>query len=460
MKENSFTAKKDKGARRRFSFTFDSILIFTPIGCIVLVIALAGLIFALNNRNSYEIVLACTVLFLMLVLGVIGAWKSYKLKTMEPCWKPPFPMTANAKHDPIAEKTHITGLDVNIPLFFRLHFYIRGRFSLCGMSAAKSDYPMLVETSIPQGETSSPITLNFPMSGVFNGNGYCLLRDIFGLFSFRCGMRQYRTVNVRSAPCIGKKTQINAQTGAEDQRNKPAADIERYYMREYTPGDRFRDINWKSSDKIDTLITRISTDNQEKISRLEIYFRNYGQTDNMSLAALWLLDRAKARLAFFLRSLMDQNSSFVFDIHTANGNWEIADQNDLDNFLEELAGISFYPPQNEKESIVSNTGDIYVFSTACDVTSGDVTSGDVALHAGLPAFLVTCNQRPVTLFLVQPAKQKADNKEQKEDIDVLRISDFTVRGCTPSLRGLVPGKLKPLSAQTGKTEMFYAELKL
>jgi len=412
---------------------------FTPVSGVVLVAALAGLIRSLLNRNSYEIVLASFALLFLLILGVIGTWKSRKLKSMEPGWKTPVPMTANAIDDD-RQRSLVTGLDTGIPLFFRLHFYIRGRFFPGGSTGVKKGCPLSVETAIPRGETTAQIPLDFPMSGVFKGDGFCKLRDIFGFFSFPCGQTRHSTVNVRCAPCFGKKVIINAQSGAEDQRNKPSADVERYYQREYTPGDRLRDINWKSSEKIDALITRISTDNQERVSRIEVHFRNYGY-ENDNLHALWLLDRAKARLSYFLRSLLEQNSSFIFDVHSANKEWEIEDMDDLDAFFEELACLSFAPPQNEQAS-KSGTGDVYIFSTACDVM--------------LSAFIASCNPKPVSLFLVQ----SKNSKKQKEEVEFLSVQDFVSKGCYLPSSWFMKQKVKPLNIQTEKKEMFYAEIKI
>jgi len=447
--------------RRQISEKF----IFTPVGAAFFVLALIILIRSLINRNTYEIVLSCAALLLMIFTGIIGFWKSRKSIAMEPSWKPPSPMTARAGNAANPEdETLITGLDISVPLFFRLHYIIQGRFFPCG---SKGGCYVSAETSVVRGKTQAQIQLNFPMSGILRAQGYCRLRDIFGFFSFRCGQTQHRAVNVRCAPCFGKKVYINAQTGAEDRRNKPTTDIERYYMREYAPGDRLRDINWKSSDKLDALITRISTDNQEKINRLEVHFRNYTsigaiiyvsrsdvrtEAGKPSLEALWLLDRAKARLTYFLRSLMEQNSSFVFDIRSPSGNWEIEDEEDLDAFLEELAGLSFMPVQNET-GMQTGKDDIYIFSTACDF--------------GLNSFLLSNNQRPATIVLIQPS-----GKNLSEEIETLRISDFTSRGCIPSsnwflrsrydhLHGQRPyGKLNPLSVGANKVEMFYAETKL
>jgi len=439
----------------------------TPVGAVVLFASLFILIRSLIARNSYEIVIASGILLLLLIFFIIGVWKSKKLKSSEPGWKPPFPMTANPvfKQTGFAnagDKTQITGLDGNIPLFFRLHYFIKGRFFPSGSSSnfIKKCY-VSVETSVPQGNNSAELALNFPMSGVFQGEGYCRLRDIFGFFSFHCAVPQSGTIKVRSAPCFGSKIHINAQSGAEDQRNKPSADVERYYMREYTPGDRLRDINWKSSDKIDTLITRISTDNQEKISRIEVHFRNYGKIK--TLEALWLLDRAKARLSYFLRSIMELNTSFIFDISTANGDWEIKDQNELDVFLEELTAFSFMPPQIENAqtgfAVTKGAGDLYVFSTACDI--------------GLNSFILASNPRPVSLFIAQPfcKEQKAEKKETKnkeqlkenieqdKEIEKLRFGDFVVNGCYPSFRWFKKG-INRLNVQANKVEMFYAEISL
>jgi hypothetical protein len=304
---------------------------------------------------------------------------------------------------------------------------------------------VLAETSVPRGggnPAAAKLPLDFPMSGVFHGEGFCRLRDIFGFYSFSCGRPEQKTVMIRSAPCFGKKIYISAQSGAEDRRTKTSTDDERYYMREYTPGDRFRDINWKSSEKIDALITRISPDNQEKVSRIEVYFRNYGPSGKPSLEALWLLDRAKARLSYFLRSLKEEQSSYIFHVHTANGSREIEDSEDLENFLEELAGLSFSPPKNEA-AIPTAAGELYVFSTACD--------------AGLNGFLVACNPRPVSLFMIQPLVER---KKTEQNTDILRKRDFPLNGCIPLPRWLVSGDVKQLGVNADRVKIFYAGTKL
>jgi hypothetical protein len=451
------------GALRRLR-GFDPVL--SPAGFAVLVLSLFILIRSLSSRNAYEIVLSAAALCLWLVLYFTGARKARLLAGLEPGWKPPAPLLANA-----LEETLITGLAVPVPWFFRLHFAVRGRFFPAG---GRQSCPVLAETSAPR-KGPARLSMDFPLSGTFQGEGSCRLRDIFGFFSFPCGLPQRRSLAVRSAPCRKGSFRISAHSGAEDRRNKSASDEERYYMREYAPGDRFRDINWKSSERIDTLITRISPDNQEKISRIEVHFRNYGppgraskggalksrffksqaSKSQASLRDLWLLDRAKARLTQFLRSVREEQASYVFHVRAAEGFWDIEDQEDLEAFLDELAGLPFSPPRNEDSgsalagsstgSSTGSSGELYVFSTACD--------------AGLPAFLLACQTRPVFLFLAKPAVPGV----APDEIEKLRVRDFAAKGFVPSPRWLVsrPGRiLNPPQVPGGKTEIDYAEASL
>ncbi|MDR2485787.1 MAG: DUF58 domain-containing protein [Treponema sp.] len=421
-------------------FRFQSV--FTPVGFASVAAALAVLIRSLSARNVYEIVLVTALLVLWLILYITGAWGSRRLAALEPGWKAPIPLIANT-----GEETLVTGFDMQVPWFFRLHFIVKGRFFPAG---SPQGCPVRMETSVTPGTGTARLGLSFPMSGVFHGKGFCLLRDIFGFFSFPCGVLQRRSLTVQSAPCLKKAVPIDARSGAEDRRNKSTADEERYYMREYAPGDRFRDINWKSSDRIDTLITRISPDNQEKISRIEVYFRNFGPTDQSpqtraSLQDLWLLDRAKARLARFLRTVKEEQSAYIFSVRTAQDIWEIRDQDELELFLEGLASLPFSPPINENRFSAAQEGAAYVFSTACD--------------AGLPAFLLARQPKPVFLFFVRSAAPKTP----ADAIERLYLRDFPVKGCIPVPWWLVPRHsraLNPPKLPGSRSEIDYAEVRL
>ncbi|MDR1286704.1 MAG: DUF58 domain-containing protein [Treponema sp.] len=419
------------GGLSRFYSRFRGFFVVGPSGCAAAALSLAVLVRSLAARNAYEIVLALTVICVWAALFLAGSWGARRLAALEPLWKSPSPLTAEGPRPDTGIPAHdaapalVTGLDGRVPWFFRLHFVVRGRFFPSGNSRG---CPVSAETSAPPGSGTARLDLSFPMSGVFEGEGSCRLRDILGFFSFPCGLPQRRSFPVRSAPCPQKPFRVDARSGAEDRRNKNTADEERYYMREYAPGDRFRDINWKSSERIDTLITRISPDNQEKVSRIEVYFRNYGPSGRAPLGDLWMLDRAKARLAQFLRSAQEEQSSYVFHVRTAGDSREIAGQDELDNFLEELAALPFAPPRNEDPGgdagalPRASSGELYVFSTACD--------------AGLPSFLLARREKAVSLFFVRPPfpvlrGEQAEKDGSAMESEKIRVRDFAVMGFVP-----------------------------
>jgi hypothetical protein len=160
---------------------------------------------------------------------------------------------------------------------------------------------------------------------------------------------------------------------------------------------------------------------------------------------------------------MEQNSSFLFDIRTAQGSWEIENEKDLDTFLEELSCLSFQPLKHETVSdSPQKKGEIYVFSTACDI--------------GLQSFLLSCNPRPITLFISQPenlteAKDqstglwgsfsslfKKSENSRETNTEILYLADFDSKGCTAPAGWLVRKKIKPLGVQVNKMEVNYAQV--
>jgi hypothetical protein len=147
---------------------------------------------------------------------------------------------------------------------------------------------------------------------------------------------------------------------------------------------------------------------------------------------------------------MDENNSFVFAVRDANRDWEIEDSEDLEDFLEELASLPFFPPQNEG-IIQAGAGDMYVFSTACDT--------------GLHGFLLACHPRPVSLFITQPesaikkTRQKG-KKPSKPEHETLYKRAFPASGCAPLPRWLLKTKIRPLNVEAARVEKIYTETKL
>jgi hypothetical protein len=164
---------------------------------------------------------------------------------------------------------------------------------------------------------------------------------------------------------------------------------------------------------------------------------------------------------------MEANANFIFHVRAARSGdsaqceWELENSDDLDAFLEDLAGLSFVSPQNESAIIPAASGEMYVFSTACDT--------------GLNSFILANRPRPVSLFFVQAKtkskEQRAGSKEQravsreqraesKEEIALLYKRDFFVCGCVPKPRWLFKSKIKPAGVIVDKIDMIHAETRL
>jgi uncharacterized protein (DUF58 family) len=203
---------------------------------------------------------------------------------------------------------------------------------------------------------------------------------------------------------------IDPFSGAEDKQSRSQTDEERYYMREYSPGDRFRDINWKTSERLATLITRISPHTREKTKLIYLEFRNYGR--GKGLLSFWLLDRAKARLALFIRTLKAEHPEFIFHISAAGGQWLVQSGEEVDAFLDELAVMGFQPSGAEAAADGGDASELYLFSTSCDTS--------------LASVLAARGERVSHLFLTVPADSGGDR-----DRAVFHVRDVFTEGFLP-----------------------------
>ncbi|MDR3201282.1 MAG: DUF58 domain-containing protein, partial [Spirochaetales bacterium] len=301
----------------------------------------------LAYRDPYEIILAGAALLVWSLLFITGFYGAKRLALSQSSWTPPVPLAAGGG----GEAHTVTGLSARAPWFFRPHFLVKGEF------LPARDRRFLVSAEVAGGgEAAAKLQINFPVSGLFQGAGFLCLRDVFGFFSFPCGPALRRSLPVQPAAFRKKPLlRIDPFSGAEDKQSRSQNDEERYYMREYTPGDRFRDINWKSSERLSTLITRISPHTQEKTRLVHIAFRNYGPALGSPLLSLWLLDRTKARLAVFLRTLKEDHPDFIFHISTAKDERTIQSEEAVAAFLDELAVMGFMPGAGSSAADASQT---------------------------------------------------------------------------------------------------------
>ena len=58
---------------------------------------------------------------------------------------------------------------------------------------------------------------------------------------------------------------VNISVGYDTTQRAQTADEEKYFMREYMPGDRMKDINWKASSRLDQLNTGLRITRQKTL---------------------------------------------------------------------------------------------------------------------------------------------------------------------------------------------------
>jgi len=137
--------------------------------------------------------------------------------------------------------------------------------------------------------------------------------------------------------------------GFEERSVRRSAEEEKYFMREYQPGDRFRDINWKVSSRLQELITRISPVTQEKTRQLAVDFRHFRPEGQESLESVLHLDYLKSWLLAFLRSLKRSDQRLQFRVRTGAGSQVLAAEEDIARFAGELAELLSQPDPGPAE---------------------------------------------------------------------------------------------------------------
>lgn len=166
---------------------------------------------------------------------------------------------------PIAE---LSADDRTTPMFLRLHLRLRGKLHLGGDAAIRFS----AEES-GMGDALIELGVPLPLAGVLRVELRTTVRDCFGLCAVEILGDVHRTITVLPPRYpVHREYVVDRLSGNENRRLIRNADEERYHMREYAPGDRVRDINWKASSRLPILMTRVSPESQEKTLVLPVLF--------------------------------------------------------------------------------------------------------------------------------------------------------------------------------------------
>ena len=163
---------------------------------------------------------------------------------------------------------------------------------------------------------------------------------------------------------------VQALDGLENKSKHKESDIERYFMRDYIPGDRYRDINWKASSRFDDLFTRIAPVTQEKTHVLSVIVRPYRKHTMESVQSLAHLNFIKSWLLLFLRSVKRAHSEYHFDVAVGSEKRLLKSEEEIDHFSGELSGVFFQSPQppSRDDPVIAAQGQVFIFTTPYDET--------------------------------------------------------------------------------------------
>jgi len=339
---------------------------FTLAGSLLLGASLYLMGRSLAQDNPYGVLLALAALAVLAALGITARFQAnlYRRRQVNWHWDSSAPLYARR---PGLSQALITETLRTLP-FFRIHFTLRGPLRV----GRRASLRIQREISFAEGGRH-PIGLYFPLCGLFSCTGRFAVRDIFGLSRARFGDQLLRKLVVQPAPFTQKSIPLpEPSVGFEETSRKRSSDEEKYYMREYLPGDRFRDINWKVSSRLDELITRISPVTQEKTTILPVVLRNFRDREADSVESIVHLNVIKSWLMAFLRIMKQEHPEMQFRLTSAGGSWLLRSDEDIERFGWELPAVFF---QKDTGPIfqTSPEEELFIFSTVFD--------------RGLPAFL-------------------------------------------------------------------------
>lgn len=316
-----------------------------------------------TRKNPYALFLAFAGLFILLILAVLARIQAYRLGKEQLIWDSGSALYAGREGS--AERFY-TGGFTNW-FFFRTHVRVRGSLNL----GKGIRYGVLRESSFT-GEGALELPLSFPCTGIFTGEGVYTVKDVFGLVRARGGEAVSRSIPVQpSLLPEDYPLKIEISGGEDDTQPRKSSDEEKYYQREYMPGDRFRDINWKATSKIGEMFTRISPVTEEKTKLVLIDFRHFSPDSRFTADHTAHMEYLKRWCITFLWKLKTSQPEFQFIVYTGLGSMPVEESRDIQRLSIGLSSL-FYHHDPKLHKDLNGIGEVYIFTTPFDTGLGGV----------------------------------------------------------------------------------------
>ena len=328
-------------------------------GTILLVLSLYLVGRSFATSNPYGFLLSASALVFLLVFSVLSRLQAGLLDGRGAEWDSSAPQYArvDCEHTLLLEKAR------SWP-FFRIHFILSGPMRI-GRGAVLHHYR---EVST-RGGRSVRFRLTLPLCGQLKARGRFVVKDMFGLTRARFGEGHERLLPVRPALLSDRRfPDVEALDGLEEKSKIKQSDVERYFMREYIPGDRIRDINWKASSRISELVTRIAPVTQEKTRVISVILRSFRRRRGETAASVAHLNHLKSWLFLFLKSIKHDRPEYQFRVTIGDDVFHLESEEDVEAFGLELSGRFFQnpPPDRGVDAAAQLTGEAFIFTTPYD----------------------------------------------------------------------------------------------
>ncbi len=244
-------------------------------------------------------------------------------------------------------------------LFCRLHLGICGKIKVGPGSFLRYSGEFGSNRS---GQIEASVCI--PLSGQFEFKAVFKVRDMFGVSRALIGSPVSRSLPVIPPVSIeAKKTAVIVSSGNEHKNRQHQSDDEKYYMREYAPGDRLRDINWKSSIRLNQLITRISPETKDETMILDVEYRPYHPFPHETLRTIALAQFLKTSLLTFMHQTKIASPNLAFRVWVSGESELIEGDDGIEAFAQRFASAF---PSHEVPAGEYKKGSWYVFTTSLD----------------------------------------------------------------------------------------------
>ncbi len=333
----------------------------TATGTLVFAIGVIFVAIGSVRGDVYRATLGVAALSATLALALFSRLQAGRFGNVEVTWDdPPSPSarTFGTSRLP-ALKAAIPG--IRPWFFFRVHARVTGTLH----SGNGVRFHVFEDIASPDVDRID-LPLSMPLPGRLNLRRTIEIRDVFGLSRGSFGSVNRRPVSVEAPFPVGPEiTRMVAASGEQESIRTTNPEEERYYQREYLPGDRIRDINWKASARIRELVTRISPQTQDQDRTLTVYLRHFAEPGIASLESLGHLAYVKGWLAAFMLAVMREESGIHFRVITSRGVSTIDDENAVAVFSREICDL---PYEQEPGTLAGDPSarTVLVFTTPFD----------------------------------------------------------------------------------------------